>query len=112
MVIRPSTTSKIGVAKSPGGRPTRATVPLRRTMCIASVNAGGDTAVTSTPCTSPRSMSPRTSWRGDVHAHGLGVLDSQLAQPAHAGDRDPLARPHLRLLDALVGRHPGAQDRR
>ena len=31
-VIRFRTTSKIGVGNSPGGRPTRLTVPLRRTM--------------------------------------------------------------------------------
>ena len=53
MVIRFSTTSKIGVAKSPGGRPTRLTVPRRRAMWIACANAGGETAVTSTPCAPP-----------------------------------------------------------
>jgi hypothetical protein len=34
-VIRFSTTSKIGVAKSPGGKPRRLTVPFRRTMWSA-----------------------------------------------------------------------------
>jgi hypothetical protein len=34
-VMRLSTTSKIGVAKSPGGRPTRLTVPRRRARRMA-----------------------------------------------------------------------------
>jgi two-component system response regulator FixJ len=49
MVIRLSTTSKIGVGNSPGGRPTRLTVPLRRTKRSACEKAYGETAVTRTP---------------------------------------------------------------
>jgi hypothetical protein len=49
MLMALSTTSKIGVGKSPGGRPTRATVPCRRAMPMAWPKAALDTAVTSTP---------------------------------------------------------------
>lgn len=50
-----STTSKIGVGKSPGGRPTRAMVPPRRAMPMAWPKALLDTAVTSTPWAPPMS---------------------------------------------------------
>src|SRR5580704_4044507 len=53
MVMRLRTTSTMRVSKLPGGSPTKATVPLRRTRRSAWVNALGDTAVTSTPCAPP-----------------------------------------------------------
>jgi hypothetical protein len=49
IVMRFMTTSKMGVRNSPGGRPTRLMVPFRRTILSACANAGGETAVTSTP---------------------------------------------------------------
>jgi hypothetical protein len=48
----------------------------------------------------------------DMQAHRLGVLDGNVAQPANAGDRDPLAGFRFGLLDALVCRDAGAEDRR
>ena len=39
----------------------------------------------------------------DQQAHGLGVLDRQVAEAAAAGDGDPFSRPGLGLLDPLVG---------
>ena len=50
--------------------------------------------------------------RRDMQAHRLGVLHGELPEPADPGDRDPLARPRLGLLDALVSGDAGAKDRR
>ena len=123
MVIRLSTTSKMGVWNSPGGRPTRLMVPFRRTIFSACANAGGETAVTSTPCAPPpvcldnllrgiRRLgidrhfgARRTSQRklvlgdvegGDMQAHRLGVLHGELPEAADPGDCEPLSRASLR----------------
>lgn len=47
----------------------------------------------------------------DQQPHGLGILDRQMAEAAGARDRDPLAGPGARFLDALVGGDAGADDR-
>ena len=52
-VTKTGTTSKIGVGNSPGGKPTKATVPRRRAMPMAWLKALVDTAVTSTPWAPP-----------------------------------------------------------
>jgi hypothetical protein len=114
MVIRFRTTSKIGVGKSPGGRPTRLTVPLRRTIRSAWAKAAGDTAVTSTPCAAARLRDDLVRGIGrlrvdrhvgaeragegellladvercDVEAHRLRVLHRQMPEPADPGDRE------------------------
>jgi hypothetical protein len=47
----------------------------------------------------------------DAHAHGLGVLDGNVAEPtAGTGDHDELTGLHPRLLQSLVGRHTSAED--
>ena len=48
---------------------------------------------------------------GDAQAHGPGVLDRDVAEPADAGDDDPLARARLGHLQALVDGDAGAEDR-
>jgi hypothetical protein len=48
----------------------------------------------------------------DVEAHGFRVLNGDVSQATNARDDDPLARPRLGLLDALVGRDAGAENRR
>ena len=113
-------------------------VPLRRTIPIAWLNAAVDTAVTSTPCIPPvcltsclhrigiaavdgqvraeplRQIELRLIdvERGDVEAHRLGILHGDVAEPADARNRDPFAGARFGFLEALVGRHSGAQDRR
>ena len=138
-VIRFSTTPKIGVGKFPGGRPTRLTVPFLRTSSSAWVNAGTETAVTSTPCAPPpvalttcaaasgrlastamSAPSLRASaelllgdvQRRDVEAHGAGVLNCDVTESSDAGDREPLTRASFGFLDALVSGNPGTKNRR
>src|SRR5271166_5464866 len=47
-----------------------------------------------------------------MQPHRLGVLHRELAKAADPGDCDPLSRPRLGLLDALVAGDAGAEDRR
>ena len=47
-----------------------------------------------------------------VQAHGLGVLDRQMAETADAGDHHPVAGLGVRDLEPLVDGHAGAEDRR
>ena len=51
--MRFSTTSKIGVGNSPGGRPTSTQVPGLRVIAMPCLNAVSDGAVISTPCAPP-----------------------------------------------------------
>jgi len=48
----------------------------------------------------------------DSKAHHLGVLNPEVAEATGAGDHDPLARPRLGFLDALVSGNAGADQRR
>ena len=48
----------------------------------------------------------------DLQPHLLGVLNGEVAETAGTGDNDPFARPRLCLLEAFVGRDPGADQRR
>src|SRR5262249_30292031 len=134
IVIRFMTTSKIGVWNSPGGSPTRLTVPLRRTSLSGCANAAGDTAVASTPSAPPAASfatCARRAGRSAVHApraprrggearfplgpgrrhnsqpQRLGLSPGRWAKPADPGDGDPLAGLRLGLLDALVASHAG-----
>ena len=47
-----------------------------------------------------------------MQAHRLCVLHGELPETADAGDCQPLSRPCLGFLDALVSGDPGAKDRR
>jgi hypothetical protein len=47
-----------------------------------------------------------------MHPHGLRILDGNMAEPADPGNGNPLARTRLGFLQALIGRHTGAKDRR
>ena len=48
----------------------------------------------------------------DLKSHDFGVLNGEVSKTARAGYDDPLASLSLGLLDALVGRYAGADDRR
>src|SRR6185312_10631295 len=48
---------------------------------------------------------------GHAQAHGHGILDGDVAEPADPGDYDPLAGARLGHLQALVDRDAGAEDR-
>ncbi len=50
--------------------------------------------------------------RADQQTHRLGILNSKVSEAAAARDRDPLTRLCFRLLDSLVGRDAGANERR
>ena len=107
-------------------------------MCSACAKAGGDTAVTSTPCAPPpvafshllhrvgpcaftatsaprvranASLSLGDVERHDMKAHRLGVLDRDMAEAADAGDRHPFAWPRLGLLQSFVGGDARTQNR-
>ena len=47
-----------------------------------------------------------------MQAHGLRILDRDVAETAHARDHNPLAGPRLRLFQTLVGGNTGAENRR
>src|SRR5580692_3618773 len=49
--------------------------------------------------------------RAYAESHGLGVLDREVSQATHPRDDEPLTRSRLTLLDSLVGRDPGADER-
>lgn len=78
IVMRLRTTSKIGVAKSPGGRPTSAHVPRGRSIPIDCRKASLDAAVTSTPCAPP--MSRCSSLAGSIRASSAISAPSERAK--------------------------------
>src|ERR1700678_2766498 len=49
--------------------------------------------------------------RADLKSHGFGILDGQMTEPAHAGDRDPFAGLGFGLLDPLISRNAGTDER-
>jgi len=91
-VMRLSTTSKIGVAKSPGGNPTRLIVPLRRTSCNDWAKADGETAVTSTPMRARR----RSASRPCAAASDARGIDGDSRHPIGVpkGELLPRSRPN------------------
>ena len=124
---------------SPGGRPTRATVPLRRTIWIAWWKAGSDGAVTSAPCVPPpvclttcagasdssaltvtsapdarasSSFSSLTSTAATCKPIALAYSMASWPRPPTPEMSDPLAWLRFGLLDALVGGNAGAKYRR
>ena len=134
-----ATTSNRGIGNSPGGRPDQHAGPAFARHAHPCLNALSDGAVISTPWAPPsvpfltaataipvlgvdhhigaqalgmRELAVVDIDRADLQAHRLGILDRQMPEAADAGDDDPLARPRLRLLDALIGRDPGADQRR
>ena len=48
----------------------------------------------------------------DVQAHCFGILNRQMAQPANAGDHDPIAGPGFGHLQTLINGHARTKNRR
>jgi len=46
-----------------------------------------------------------------MHTHRLGILHGHVAEPPDSGNSHPAARLYFGLLQSLVNRHPGTQDR-
>jgi hypothetical protein len=119
MVMQSATTLKSGTGNSPGGSPTRRcdqnTVRAATRLFLQGVRRIAGLGIENK--IGAQSFRVRQLAVVDVdgayfQSHGLGVLDRQMAKPADARNGDPFPGLRFGLLDALVGRDPGADDRR